>query len=262
MGRVLGCGPGSIEGLRWLARVGPCPLDAWRSAMGWSEVAARSHARRLEAAGWLVREPMIRGDGCLFWATRSGTAEAAVSARPVRRVTAATWPEHCVAAWTASWLKLCGHEFLGQREILQRPEWAAEIRWRDRRGSYRATARPDLVAILDDGDCVSIQFELTRTSPERRRANLAQHASWQAAGQSAWAYTSASTNTAGNASGCRRQPSGCPKKGTRSASSSPKRSSSRRSRCFDSAALHRLAEVAAGGSYIGYLAIGLGVRLT
>ena len=192
---------------------------------------------------------MIRGDGCLVWATRSGTAETAVSARPVRRVTAATWHEHCVAAWTASWLDLCGHEFLGQREILQRPEWAAEIRWRDHRGSYRATARPDLVAILDDGDCVSIQFELTRTSPERRRANLAQHAAWQAAGQSAWdLYVCIDEYSRERVRARRRQPSGCPKKRTRSASSSPTRSSIRHSRCFDSAARYRLAEVAGRGT--------------
>lgn len=188
VGRALGCGPGSIEGLQWLARVGPCPLEAWRSAMGWSEVAARSHARRLEGAGWLGRQPMVRGDGCLFWATRSGTNHAAVSARPVRRVTPAMWSQHCATAWTASWLKLCGHEFLGPREILDCLEWAAEIRWGDHRGSYRATARPDFVARLGDGGCVAIQLDLTATSSERRQADLMQHAAWQAAGQSAWVH--------------------------------------------------------------------------
>ena len=74
MTRVLRPGPASIEGLRWLARVGPCPLDAWRCAMGWSEVAARSHARRLEKEGWLARYPMTRGEGCLFVATRTGVS--------------------------------------------------------------------------------------------------------------------------------------------------------------------------------------------
>lgn len=95
------------------------------------------------------------------------------------------WHHQCVAAWTASWVRLCGYELLGQREVLQRPEWAAEISWRDHRGSYRTTVRPEMVAFFDDGDRVAIQFELTRTSRERRRANLVQHAAWQAAGQSA-----------------------------------------------------------------------------
>ncbi len=128
---------------------------------------------------------MVRGDGCLFWATGTGTAAAGVSARPVQRVTPTMWHEHCVAAWTASWVKLCGYELLGQREVLQRPEWAAEISWRDHRGSYRTTIRPEMVALFEDGDRVAIQFELTRTSRERRRASLVQHAAWQAAGQSA-----------------------------------------------------------------------------
>ena len=72
MSRKLRPGPGSLAGLRWLARVGPSPLDPWRLVMGWSEVAARSHARRLEDAGWLARYPMTRGDGSLFLTTRAG----------------------------------------------------------------------------------------------------------------------------------------------------------------------------------------------
>ena len=61
-----------MRGLMWLARVGPSQLDAWRYAMGWSEVAARNHARRLEREGWLERVPMLRGEGSLFFATRKG----------------------------------------------------------------------------------------------------------------------------------------------------------------------------------------------
>lgn len=56
-------------------------MDAWRCSMGWSEVAARSHARRLELEGWLARYPMTRGEGSLFLATRAGIA---VSGVPVR----------------------------------------------------------------------------------------------------------------------------------------------------------------------------------
>jgi hypothetical protein len=70
--KVLRPRPGSMRGLMWLARVGPFPFDPWRYAMGWSEVAARNHARRLEREGWLERVPMLRGDGSLFFATRTG----------------------------------------------------------------------------------------------------------------------------------------------------------------------------------------------
>ena len=44
-----------MKGLEWLARVGRSPLDPWRYAMGWSEVAARHHARRLEREGRIER---------------------------------------------------------------------------------------------------------------------------------------------------------------------------------------------------------------
>jgi len=183
MGRGLGVGPGSMAGLKWLARIGPCPLDAWRSAMGWSEVAARSHAKRLEDRGWLARQPMVRGDGCLFWATGAGSREARVAARPVRRVTPALWSRHCAVAWVASWIRFQESHLLGPREILQLPEWAVRLRWRDHFGSHEAIHRPDLIAIPADGEyCAAVEVEVTRTSPGRLRENLRQHYRWQADG--------------------------------------------------------------------------------
>jgi hypothetical protein len=65
-------GPASMAGLAWLVRVGPTPLEAWRSGMGWSLSAAGSHARRLERQGWLERHRMTRGKGSLLVATRRG----------------------------------------------------------------------------------------------------------------------------------------------------------------------------------------------
>ena len=107
-----------MRGLTWLARVGPSPLDPWRYAMGWSEVAARNHARRLEREGWLERVPMLRGEGSLFFATRNGVRMLGVPligcATP-----APTWWAHDVAcAWTAAWLTVRGRAFLGPRELL------------------------------------------------------------------------------------------------------------------------------------------------
>ena len=90
MGRVLRPGPGSMAGLRWLARCGPSPLDPWRYAMGWSEVAARSHARRLEREGWLERSPMTWGEGSLFLATRKGVLMLGVPLIPAS-TPAPTW---------------------------------------------------------------------------------------------------------------------------------------------------------------------------
>src|SRR5450755_3993702 len=68
----LRAGPASLAGLEWLVRVGVAPMEAWACAMGWGDRVARSHASRLERAGWLERHRMIRGQGSLLAATRRG----------------------------------------------------------------------------------------------------------------------------------------------------------------------------------------------
>ena len=176
MTRVLRPGPASIEGLRWLARVGPCPLDAWRCAMGWSEVAARSHARRLERKGWLARFPMTRGDGSLFVATRVGIAVAGLPVRAAGPPAPTWWAHHCAVAWMAACLKLRGHGFLGGRELLEGDEWSGAISWRDRSGFKDAKHRPDLIVCTPTGGRVPIEVELTKKSAERLRAILLLHA--------------------------------------------------------------------------------------
>ncbi len=72
MPELLRAGPASILGLRWLARVGPAPMDAWACAMGWGLRAAQSHSQRLEREGWLRRYAMTRGNGSLLVATDRG----------------------------------------------------------------------------------------------------------------------------------------------------------------------------------------------
>jgi hypothetical protein len=119
MTRVLRPGWATMAGLRWLARVGPAPLDAWRCAMGWSEAAARSHARRLEREGWLARYPMRHGDGCLFVPTRVGVAVAGVPVRAPGEPAPTWWAHHCGVAWMAAWLTVRGREFTGGRELLE-----------------------------------------------------------------------------------------------------------------------------------------------
>jgi len=172
-----------MEGLTWLARVGPCPLDAWRCAMGWSEVAARSHARRLEAAGWLARYPMTRGEGSLFLATRTGIALAAVPVRPAGPPAPTWWAHHCAVAWMAAWLKLRGHKLLGARELLDSDEWSGGISWRDRSGFKNAKHRPDLIARPRGGGHIAIEVELAKKSAKRLRAILSRHAVWRSNGR-------------------------------------------------------------------------------
>ncbi len=180
MARDLRAGPGSMRGLRWLARVGPAPLDAWRCAMGWSEVAARSHARRLEREGWLERYPMTRGEGSLFAVTRTGVAMAGVAVRAAGPPAPTWWAHLSGCAWAAAWMTARGREIQGCREVIADPAWSGIVRWRDHKGTHRARHRPDL-AWLPDGRRVAIEVELAQKSAERLKAILELHAGWRAA---------------------------------------------------------------------------------
>lgn len=180
MGRELRAGPGSVRGLVWLARVGPAPLDAWRCAMGWSEVAARSHARRLEREGWLGRYPMTRGEGSLFAVTRSGVAMSGVPVRATGPPAPTWWAHMCGCAWAAAWLTGRGREVQGCREVIADSYWSGTVRWEDHKGVHRARHRPDL-AWLIKGRRVPIEVELAQKSQARLKAILELHADWYAA---------------------------------------------------------------------------------
>ena len=131
-----------MKGLEWLARVGPSPLDPWRYAMGWSEVAARNHARRLEREGWLERCPMVRGQGSLFLATRKGIRVLGLPLIAARTPAPTWWAHDSACAWTAAWLTFAAGGYLGPREILDDPEWSGELDWLDRHSFKRSWHRP------------------------------------------------------------------------------------------------------------------------
>jgi len=166
-----------MKGLEWLARVGPSPLDPWRYAMGWSEVAARNHARRLEREGWLERCPMVRGQGSLFLATRKGIL---VLGQPLIAATTPappTWAHDSACAWTAAWLTVRGRTYLGPREILDDPNWTGKLDWRDRHSFKRSGHRPDLVGFLS-GMAIAVEVELATKSKARLDAILKLHLGW------------------------------------------------------------------------------------
>jgi hypothetical protein len=174
-----------MRGLQWLARVGPSPLDPWRYAMGWSEVAARSHARRLEQFGWLERCAMVRGQGALFMATRRGVQMLGLPI-PAASSPAPTWWAHdCACAWVAALLTIRAQSFLGPRELLTSKKWFGQIEWMDRH-SYKASGhRPDLVADGSKG-AVCCEVELAAKSRPRLDAILRVHEGWLITGQSSF----------------------------------------------------------------------------
>jgi hypothetical protein len=117
-GRVLNAGPSSVQGLAWLARVGPTSLQAWAAAMGWSVRTAQSHCARLQREGWLSRCRTTFGDGPLLWATRPGVTRSGVVA-PAGEKPSATLTAHWHACgWVAAWLTVRGRDWLGQQQLL------------------------------------------------------------------------------------------------------------------------------------------------
>ncbi|MGO9961030.1 MAG: hypothetical protein ACLP50_34485 [Solirubrobacteraceae bacterium] len=166
-----------MKGLEWLARVGPSPLDPWRYAMGWSEVAARNHARRLEREGWLARCPMVRGQGSLFLTTRKGIL---VLGLPLIAATtpAPTWWAHdSGCAWTAAWLTVRGADMPRTAGAPRRSAVVRTARLVDRHSFRRSGHRPDLVA-LRSGTAIAIEVEPAAKSKPRLDAILKLHLAW------------------------------------------------------------------------------------
>jgi hypothetical protein len=148
--------------------------------MGWSEVAARSHARRLETEGWLTRHPMIRGDGYLFQATKTGAKEIGAEIGPVRTPHPLRWDYYDAVSWTAAWFKLAHLTMLTPREVAERPEWAMEITWPNRRrGPLKTIHRPDLVGFMRDGTRVTIELRFVHTPADHLAASVLAHSTWQ-----------------------------------------------------------------------------------
>lgn len=182
MRRQLGPGPATVEGLRWLARVGPAPIDAWGCAMGWVPGTARSHAARLTRAGWVDRAALPRGDGSLLFATRLGVQVAEVLTTPAPDPGPTWWAHLSGCAWVAAWLTTRGREMLGPRELLADDSWSGELR--GLAGPRRVMHRPDLVGVVPAKRPAAIEVELRRKSKPRLRAILDLHARWIAAGRS------------------------------------------------------------------------------
>ena len=183
MSRAVGPGEASVAGLRWLASVGPAPLDAWGVAMGWASPTTFSHASRLLRAGWAQSCATRRGAGSLIYATRTGVKIAGAAASPLAAEPAPTTWAHCAAcAWTAAWLTARGRQIVGTRELLMDDTWRAELEWLERGGMRRRGHRPDLAAgIIAGGSLMPIEVELATKSTVRLKAILGLHASWIAA---------------------------------------------------------------------------------
>ena len=178
-------GPVTVDGLKWLCRVGPAPLGAWAIAMGWGRTAAYSHIRRLRAEGWIGVCSRPKGEGPLAYASRAGLGVARVDAALVDRKPApVSWLHHEACAWTSAWLTARGRGLVGPREMLVRTDWRGELRFRERGELRRRGHRPDLGGRLPDGQLLPIEDELTEKSSARLKAVLELHSEWVSEGKS------------------------------------------------------------------------------
>jgi hypothetical protein len=179
--RHLGPGPASMEGLRWLSRVGPAPLDAWSCAMGWAPVTARSHATRLAREGWLARVRRPQGAGSLLYATRVGVQIAELTVSPTPDPAPTWWAHLEGCAWVAAWLTARGRGMVGPRELLADETWRGEL---DGVAGRRTVHRPDVIGVVPGRRPAAIEVELQRKSKTRLRAILTLHSRWIASGTS------------------------------------------------------------------------------
>ncbi len=128
--------------------------------------------------GWLERVPMVRGEGSLFFATRTGVRVLGLPLIACTTPAPTWWSHHIACAWTAAWLKVRGRDFLGPRELISSTDWAHPLHWQDRSGVKRSGHRPDLVAFAVSGNPVAIEVELAAKSRSRLAAILGVHRRW------------------------------------------------------------------------------------
>src|SRR5579884_344061 len=177
----LGPGPSSLDGLRWLCRVGAAPLEPWTCAMGWSSGTGRSHVARLTREGWIDRVARPLGKGSLFFATRHGVRVAGVDVPPAPTPAPIWSDQHDASAWVAAWLTVRGRQLVGPRELIADESWQGEVKGSP--GARRLTHTPDLVGVVPGRCPAAIEVELARKSKARLRAILGLHARWIASGK-------------------------------------------------------------------------------
>jgi len=91
----------------------------------------RRHVAKLEAAGWLAREPWIWGEGSVVWLTGAGIEGAGLGGvRPVKSPPGATTIAHGVlVGWSAARVEHRGRAWRSARELAVEHEmWAVSAR--------------------------------------------------------------------------------------------------------------------------------------
>ncbi len=124
-------GPGTLRVGRFIGRLGVVSLPAVEGGLDLDQRVVRRHVAKLEAAGWLVREPWIWGEGSVVWLTGAGIEGAGLGGvRPVKTPPGPTTIAHGVlAGWSAARVEHRGRVWKSARELaVEREMWAVRAR--------------------------------------------------------------------------------------------------------------------------------------
>jgi hypothetical protein len=142
-------GPGTLRVGRFIGRVGVVSLPAVQAGLDLDQRVVRRHVSKLQAAGWLTREPWVWGEGSVVWLTGAGLEGAGLGGvRAVKSPPGATTIAHGVlAGWSAARAEHRGRAWKSWRELaLEYDRWAVRMRC-DRGYTHQL---PDLAVWLND----------------------------------------------------------------------------------------------------------------
>lgn len=115
---------------RFIGRPGVVSLPAVEVGLGIDERVVRRHVAKLEAVGWLGREPWVWGGGSVAWLTCRGLDGTALGGlQPLKLPPAPTAVDHGVAVgWTAARVERRGRRWKSARELALSASVAQRIR--------------------------------------------------------------------------------------------------------------------------------------
>ena len=136
-------GPGTVRVGRFIGRLGVVSMPAIAVGLDLDERVVRRHVAKLEKAGWLLRAPLLWGQGSMAWLTAAGNDAMGLAAlRPIKSPPNSTAIRHGIrVGWTAARMERRGRPWISAREMdVDRDRWA--VRTRCDRGITRQL--PDL----------------------------------------------------------------------------------------------------------------------
>jgi len=157
---------------RFIGRLGIVSLPAVEAGLDLDQRVVRRHVAKLEAAGWLAREPWIWGEGSVVWLTGAGIEGAGLGGvRPVKAPPGPTTIAHGVlVGWSAARVERRGRTWRSSRELaVERERWA--VRARCERGYTELL--PDLAVWLKpSGSPVAVIAESGHRREDRQKMIL------------------------------------------------------------------------------------------